>query len=355
MTTCSAVQTEPERFNSLVSSSPLSTASVLLQEPIPATPTNTVIPPDFHNSLHDDDDKDTLASDTSWETLTPSEFEALRDQWWHDFRFAEDLEPLDSPLKESRCRTGAGSPRPAATTRRRPLVTRIARPLYFDGLPWSTVEPVFIGPLGSECPARVGLVGVGTAGARAVGVARRSVDDAGERISRMPGRAWSKWRSFRDAKTRQVHRELILDRIDRAEHVNNEKDVEEAQEKEIVLVIEAGGDIDGGEGKTTGQDPWRDWAAMVRAHAIQGKSKENGPRQAFSSTLCEMRREEAIVEGVLYDLEKRHSKVRATRAIERRAFGANPIVHPGVVGTEYLRRVWDEAQIEQPEEEKEMK
>ncbi|KAJ3408299.1 hypothetical protein HDU80_006160 [Chytriomyces hyalinus] len=337
-----------------------------------------VIPLEAHDEVTDSEVAQTNSQDTlnetesniSWETIDDDEIRKMADEWWHEFRYDQDLVGDNlHPLKETHRKGGVTSPNPERDSNHRcriPLVTQIARPIFFGGLSWGDIEAQVMGPLPTVLshsapavrdPSRA-LASIPSP--RISNLPHTETDILLEKVSSIPGKyVKGKWRLYKDSITNTVKKDIIVDRIDmRSGHSARRIDeLEELQEERLLDLIEA----DTGAGTFKSEATWHKWKELARrkcemsqnaatpldnAGSIIDRDDVISNRHITSNSVENWKAaytEEAVIANALRELELRHGKDRAERIVA--GYGSRPIVQPGVAGNLYFQRVWDKSQL----------
>ncbi|KAJ3238791.1 hypothetical protein HDU81_007180 [Chytriomyces hyalinus] len=337
-----------------------------------------VIPAEVHNEvteteLAETNSQDTLnetESNTSWETIDDDEVRKMADEWWHEFRYDQDLVGDDlHPLKETHRKGGVTSPNPEYDSNNRcriPLVTQIARPIFFGGLSWGDIEGQVMGPLptapSDSAPAvrdapRV-VSSAPSSGVSNLPVPHTDTDILLEMLSTIPGKyAKGKWRLYKDSISNTVKKDIILDRID-VRNMRQMDGLEGLQEERLLDLIETDKDT----GTVKSEAIWRKWKELARrkceisqnaATALDNVGstidRDGVTSRRYNPPSCvedwkAAYKEEAVISNALRELELRHGKDRAERIVA--SYGNRPIIQPGVAGSLYFKRVWDKSQLQ---------
>ncbi|KAJ3031559.1 UNVERIFIED_CONTAM: hypothetical protein HDU68_002657 [Siphonaria sp. JEL0065] len=297
----------------------------------------------------------------SWETIDAKEYNLIQEQWWHDF-CAENDELGDR--KEIRHVDPCATPRKEdcwdSKRNRKLIVADVAKPIWLEGASWNQVKDSIGIPL---CCSNTDKQGE-SANENAVGkIFSKSLplgedDSLLDKLENIAGRR-GKWRIFRDNRTNTVHRELILDRIDDARVAPIKYTNQEDQEKQLINDLEVVKD------GAPSSKRWDDWVKLVRTTAKRAQTEEPLPNpfqtknSAVATTdaltilpnerekevqrernlaqkLSQLRYEESIIEGAMFELMTRHARDET-----RSKFKQAGLVRGGVIGAEYFARVWN--------------
>ncbi|KAI9337756.1 hypothetical protein BDR26DRAFT_919615 [Obelidium mucronatum] len=298
----------------------------------------------------------------SWETIDANEYNLIQEQWWHDFctdndalgsrREIHGVDPCSTPRDEEEGNFWE------SRKNRRLLVAQVAKPIWLEGATWTQVKES-IGILSNSTSSSSSC----KSGDQTKLFTKRlplgeddGVMESLERFQRHTG----KWRTIKDKRTKKIHRELVLDRIHDSCSLSVTKKflALEDQERELIADIET---------TENSQNKWNDWISLVRTTAARVASEKEPPNpfasekaqqnkltntkqdtttanQTLSQKLNHMKKEDSTIKGALFELMKRHAQMENSLKFQ----GTKGFFKAGVVGSDYLEKVWNAASSTDP-------